>query len=91
MYGIVAHEMLTNHSEQIYGKINDCIIPFTHLILGWKYVVHLGLKSFVSIHRTLGIITVNIFSRNVCFTIDRTLPIIVFAIKRIPTSYRPYT
>ena len=32
--------MLTNHSERTYGKINDCIITLTHLILGWKYVVH---------------------------------------------------
>ena len=26
LYDIVAYEMLTNHSEQTYGKINDSII-----------------------------------------------------------------
>ena len=36
--GIVAYEI--NNSEQRYRNINDCIIPFTSLILGWKYVVH---------------------------------------------------
>ena len=44
--GIVEHEMLSNHSEQMYRNINDCIIPFTSLILGWKYVVHSRLTKF---------------------------------------------
>ena len=44
--GIVAYEMLTNHSEQRYRNINDCMIPFTHPILRWKYLVHLRLTKF---------------------------------------------
>ena len=43
--GIVTYEMLTNHSEQTYVNINDCIILFIHLILGWKYVGHSRLKK----------------------------------------------
>ena len=38
--------MLINHSEQTNGNINDCIIQFTHLILGWKYVVQSRLTKF---------------------------------------------
>ena len=67
--------MLTNHSEQTYSNISDCIIQFTHLILGWKYVVHSRLTKFVAIYQ---IVTVNMFSRKCYSTIDRTLTIIVF-------------
>ena len=42
---------------------------------------------FVSVHRSLEIITMKTFSRTFYFTIVRTFPIIVFAIKRTPTSY----